>query len=100
MMVPLCFLSLSLPTHQVQLTCYVGAGEGRDTESLIGGEPDKQYGGCDTRLSEDDWWVHCKTGEPYMSPILLISIVGCSSIVLSSSLSWSHLSFTCSDVKR
>lgn len=37
-----------------QLKCCVGAGEGHDTEALIGGELDKQYGGCDTRLSEDD----------------------------------------------
>ncbi|XP_042180522.1 uncharacterized protein KIAA1671 isoform X2 [Oncorhynchus tshawytscha] len=54
-------------TSAVQLTCYVGAGEGRDTESLIGGEPDKQYGGCDTRLSEDD----CRqTTEDQISPVI------------------------------
>ncbi|XP_070966925.1 uncharacterized protein KIAA1671-like isoform X2 [Oncorhynchus clarkii lewisi] len=41
-------------TSAEQLKCCVGAGEGHDTEALIGGEPDKQYGGCDTRLSEDD----------------------------------------------
>ncbi|XP_071017386.1 trichohyalin-like [Oncorhynchus clarkii lewisi] len=53
--------------EEVQLTCYVGAGEGRDTESLIGGEPDKQYGGCDTRLSEDD----CRqTTEDQISPVI------------------------------
>ncbi|XP_024283373.2 uncharacterized protein KIAA1671 isoform X1 [Oncorhynchus tshawytscha] len=57
----------SMDMEEVQLTCYVGAGEGRDTESLIGGEPDKQYGGCDTRLSEDD----CRqTTEDQISPVI------------------------------
>ncbi|CAB1353939.1 unnamed protein product [Coregonus sp. 'balchen'] len=41
-------------TSAEQLKCCVGLGEGHDTEALIGGEPDKQYGGCDTRLSEDN----------------------------------------------
>ncbi|KAM9535640.1 uncharacterized protein ACWYII_040038 [Salvelinus alpinus] len=44
----------NVDTEEEQLKCCVGAGEGHDTEALIGGEPDKQYGGCDTRLSEDD----------------------------------------------
>uniref|UniRef100_A0A4W5PBH2 Tankyrase 1-binding protein C-terminal domain-containing protein n=1 Tax=Hucho hucho TaxID=62062 RepID=A0A4W5PBH2_9TELE len=54
-------------TSADQLKCYVGAEEGRDTEALIGGEPDKQYGGCDTRLSEDD----CpQTTEDQISPVI------------------------------
>ncbi|XP_055725031.1 trichohyalin-like isoform X2 [Salvelinus fontinalis] len=57
----------SMDTEEVQLTCYVGAEEGRDTEALIGGEPDKQYGGCDTRLSEDD--CRQKT-EDQISPVI------------------------------
>ncbi|XP_035634048.2 golgin subfamily A member 6-like protein 22 [Oncorhynchus keta] len=44
----------NVDTEEEQLKCCVGAGEGHDTEALIGGELDKQYGGCDTRLSEDD----------------------------------------------
>nr|XP_023852677.1 uncharacterized protein KIAA1671 homolog isoform X2 [Salvelinus alpinus] len=57
----------SMDTEEVQLTCYVGAEEGRDTEALNGGEPDKQYGGCDTRLSEDD--CRQKT-EDQISPVI------------------------------
>ncbi|CAB1315211.1 unnamed protein product [Coregonus sp. 'balchen'] len=54
-------------TSADQLRCCVGAGEGRDTEALIGGEPDKQYGGCDTRLSEDD----CpQMTEDQISPVI------------------------------
>ncbi|XP_045547539.1 182 kDa tankyrase-1-binding protein isoform X1 [Salmo salar] len=44
----------NVDTEEEQLKCCVRTGEGHDTEALIGGEPDKQYGGCDTRLSEDD----------------------------------------------
>ncbi|XP_041747590.1 uncharacterized protein KIAA1671 [Coregonus clupeaformis] len=57
----------SVDTEEDQLRCCVGAGEGRDTEALIGGEPDKQYGGCDTRLSEDD----CpQMTEDQISPVI------------------------------